>query len=1137
MPPPGQPVFVHEFSPTTRFGSAVTPIYTDVTNRVHSKWTAQHGQQYQRSQAQAGTYNATWRNNDGFLDPLNINSPYFPGVTLYAPVRVRAQFPATANFLTGDQATGGELTPVVPGAIPVAMNITAFYGTPVIAASATAWQGTQVYATPVGAAVASGHELLQLLNLPIQATSTVVPATSYAWSAYVRSATSGANPTVAAQIQWMNVVGGLMSVTTGAAAVLTGSSTAAFTRVTVAGTPPAGAVYAHVAVMLTGTVPAGAWSFQADGLQGELGAAASTWQLPGTWYPVWDGAINGDPRAFSGDSVTDSSGNYSVARISGTDVLGCLAQAKLADCYINALLSYGPDFIYTLSDPSYPDGQTQLWNEWTGQRGPATAFPPGPVFNGESGVTIGASVTAGSSATATAATNGLVTVPLGTNGAVVGLAGAQRYYDSGIPNSASWIAAGVSLGQQGLVGPPAATAWTRLVGFQMHRINETQTVFPFGTDTGPPYLRSVVFSCVGPSPNGFPQVSLSYVLPITWPGGVFTPGTPYGLFEAWNASGVHVSQQIFSPLFDDEQWWLAAVSLSADGHTFTINLGTCLSGAVSTATVSTGGVDFRTASATAYTTDTVGAWWAPWQATNTTGAGFAPIQYGMIGQLGAVAELPFAVSAGQFADLFTAFQTAYSGDTTGARVARLLAWGGYTGPSTVDAGSTTMGPAGGLGSSQGPWSGSSVLSALQPVVLAEHGMVHSGRSGEAVFRGRTYRWSQSVPAVVFGEGPPVGAFGEVPYRVCEPGYDPAEVINTVTFNVTSSAPGATSIPVGAFNTASVAALYPQSVQQSVNTLDTTQAQNLASWLANANSVPRDRISTLQVRPSHTLNCWPQTLGLELNRLVQAMRRPLGGNPLTMRAFVENIAWEGNPSGPDYKVTVQASPAMLDAPWVPAAMHTTLHVQANSGASSFTINALPDAAANPLHRSLPQGYQLVLDPANPAITETVTLAPGGIPATTAGYTTATLSILGTLAHTHAAGATVCEVLPPGVTDPTVYDWRSIPAAISSTVVSGGAAGTNTVTISPLADAQTTPLASALPQGWTLWLSPGTPRFETAVVAPGGVPATSPGWKSATVTLTANLAFSHLPSDIVCDPLPAGLTHPAQVNVNATTIPGF
>jgi hypothetical protein len=91
-----------------------------------------------------------------------------------------------------------------------------------------------------------------------------------------------------------------------------------------------------------------------------------------------------------------------------------------------------------------------------------------------------------------------------------------------------------------------------------------------------------------------------------------------------------------------------------------------------------------------------------------------------------------------------------------------------------------------------------------------------------------------------------------------------------------------------------------------------------------------------------------------------------------------------------------------------------------------------------------------------------------------------------------------------------------------------AGTNTITLGPLSGSASNTAASALPAGTTLTVGYGTAAAETVTVAPGGVAATSPGYTSVVVTLTANLASNHASGATVCQPLPGTVTLPSTVS---------
>lgn len=96
-----------------------------------------------------------------------------------------------------------------------------------------------------------------------------------------------------------------------------------------------------------------------------------------------------------------------------------------------------------------------------------------------------------------------------------------------------------------------------------------------------------------------------------------------------------------------------------------------------------------------------------------------------------------------------------------------------------------------------------------------------------------------------------------------------------------------------------------------------------------------------------------------------------------------------------------------------------------------------------------------------------------------------------------------------------------AAFHTTLSGSPAAGVTSITMN--AGADNTNLASQqLAAGQQLVLGQGTANQETVTILSVG--ATSPGWATATITLTAATTKSHTTGDVICEPLPAGTTDP-------------
>jgi len=486
---------------------------------------------------------------------------------------------------------------------------------------------------------------------------------------------------------------------------------------------------------------------------------------------------------------------------------------------------------------------------------------------------------------------------------------------------------------------------------------------------------------------------------------------------------------------------------------------------------------------------------------------------GFKGDAAFAVEFPFLITGAQMANLYNSFRTASSGDISGARYRRILTWCGWTGPTAIDTGSTqSMGPA-------TDTDGASGLDALNNVALTENGDSFASMSGAMTFKGRGALYNSRTPAFVFGEGSPVGNFGEWPCEIGSIDFDPAHLANAV------QAQQYTGPTFQRLDATSRRRFFPRLYQRSINSTSAAEVQDAATYLLGQLKDPKQRADVIRLHPSAIPGLFAVCLQLEKGVRIRLYQRPPGGAPPTvLDLFVQKVDWNWTGDVNDVFVDVQGSPADLQAYGVLAALHTTLNVQAASGQNKATINGLADAATNQLVQSLPSGYSLRFEPGTPR-DETLTLAAGGIPATTVPWTTAQLTFTTNFQFTHGANTTVCEPLPAGYSDPTAWDASAVSGAAYTTILSGGGFGTNNVTVGPLADAAYNALGSTWNGGDTVTLSPGTPNAETVTIK--SVSATLPGYTSCTLTFTANLAHSHTAGDYVCDVLPGGVTNPTAL----------
>lgn len=434
---------------------------------------------------------------------------------------------------------------------------------------------------------------------------------------------------------------------------------------------------------------------------------------------------------------------------------------------------------------------------------------------------------------------------------------------------------------------------------------------------------------------------------------------------------------------------------------------------------------------------------------------------GFVGDVAYAAEFPKALASAQITNLFNSFRSGSAGESSGARASRLLSWVGIAAPTSIDTGLTlSMGPATDL-------AGQKALNGFNAIVATENGDGYASNAGVLTFRSRGALYN-SAPVFIFGERQ---QFGEWPYEDVLLPTDPI-----VTYNI---------VPVTQYSTGQVATSQDAASQQAnfprtfpgrtVNSTSFAEVQAASQYQLGQSKTPRMRCTGLKLHASAIPGLFAVCAQLEKGVRIRVMKRaPWRSTPIQFDGFVTRTEWSFDPKGEAF-LTVDAAPADLATYWVLGALHTTLNAQAASGQAQATINALPDAAVNMLSQSLPANYQLVFEPGS-ARQETMTLAPTGIPATAIGYQSATLTFTGNFQFTHPATSVVCEPLPQGYTDPTTWDGSSVLGAASTTVVSGGGSGTNTITVGALPDSGSNALGSDWNVGDLLSISPGTAAWE-------------------------------------------------------------
>lgn len=548
--PPNWPQMLYAWNPGNyaNFGNGNAFNWTDLAKRMVGKSSTSRGLQFELDAIQPGTWQGSWNNADGQLDPSNASSVFAP-ILPFFPWSIQAQYPPSVNLLTPDQATAGDWSQLAPGALPPGpkpANLTMWwFGADTdlappgvtIAQSASAWQGLRVYSAMLqpGAGPANG-------TVPMAIAVPLRPQATYSFSVYVRCPISGASITVQPLIGWQNTVSYLAE-TAGPAVTLTGGL--AWTRLTVSGTCPANAFNGLLQIALVSSVSS-ATQIESDGWQFELSDTPSAWTEPGPWYPVYTGQIERYPQSWA------NSGSYGTINAQAVDVFALLSQMKFANLMSATLMAAvpgtRPDFIYPFDDPA----GSAAFIDFTGQRAAAASI-------GNPGLAAGVQQTSANASGAYASA---------PNQTVV------RFTPPSMPaNGVSIVAPSIAIppDARGVSGPSTTgTGWTRLIAFRATAVPQSPNLAVIWLVDG--YATNTNFAYLVVNNSGQVQLTINDA----YTTGTLTLGT-----------------------VDLGDWHLAAVTMNSSGTVLT----GCLDGTISTLQLSPA----WTGAGVPYNDDTVGA--------------------------------------------------------------------------------------------------------------------------------------------------------------------------------------------------------------------------------------------------------------------------------------------------------------------------------------------------------------------------------------------------------------------------------------------------------------------------------------------------------------------------------------------------
>lgn len=534
----------------------------------------------------------------------------------------------------------------------------------------------------------------------------------------------------------------------------------------------------------------------------------------------------------------------------------------------------------------------------------------------------------------------------------------------------------IDLTTAGSTLPPTAGAWTRMIAFRT------------GQNTGgPPILAnySAGLDPGGAGYNGNMYFGLSAVS-----GGNWTVGASF-----YNAAGNQLGVAT-TPIINDNNWHLAFIQMSANGKTITAWVD-AISGSV------TGANDMHS---TIAVNDNVGG-----DAYKLSGAanfgGSAPLH----GDIALYAQWNSLLTAGQIAILTSSFKTAYLGERTDQRYSRILNWAGYQGSSQLDPGITTS------MSYANDVANVDALTALQKVVDTEAGRHFVAGSGSIVFQSRQ-RYFQlgsltvsGTPTYVFGEDT---AGGEIPYEDLAFDFDPTRISNQIA--VTQSYTG---LAFSANDTTSQQNYGVRNLSRSSQSTNTEEVRESAFFLLSRYKDPHMRVQKLRVNAGGNPGVFPSVLAFEIGQYVQINRRDqFGVRPtIAMYGFIEQVTHTGDDEG-RWFVDLEVSPAPTTPYATFTSLRTTLSTSASSGQPTITINALPDAATNPVRSQLTGGQIMTISGGGNS--EIRTIATGGVQDQLAGYSTATVTFTANLTNTYPSGSAVMEATGANYDSLAVFD---------------------------------------------------------------------------------------------------------------------
>jgi hypothetical protein len=198
-----------------------------------------------------------------------------------------------------------------------------------------------------------------------------------------------------------------------------------------------------------------------------------------------------------------------------------------------------------------------------------------------------------------------------------------------------------------------------------------------------------------------------------------------------------------------------------------------------------------------------------------------------------------------------------------------------------------------------------LLAALRKVETAENGTFFIAANGDATFRDRNYRLTNTTtPSATFGQG-----VGELPYVDIISSYDDNKIVNTVQ---RTREGGSTQI---AIDSDSVERFGTHVLTES-GTLNVSDANalSIADQKVVSNSIPQTTVESLSFAPQQNVNLWEKALGLEIGSYVETKVTTPSTDIETYDLFIERIRHKVDARNKTWNWQIGLSPAETGA-WI------------------------------------------------------------------------------------------------------------------------------------------------------------------------------------------------------------------------------